>query len=226
MTRSRSIFGMFGHSPIRPLQMHMAKANACAQALQSFFAEALNENWGDAESEQEKIVQLEHDADELKRDLRLHLPKGLFMPVQRSDVLELLAIQDKIANKTKDIAGLILGRQMKFPSSTQKSFVNYIARSTQAAAQANKAIHELDELLETGFRGREVEIVEEMIVKLDDIEHDTDTMQIDLRYQLFELEKDMPPVEVVFLYKIIEWIGDLADRAQSVGGRLQMLLAR
>ncbi|HBP75141.1 MAG TPA: phosphate transport regulator, partial [Alcanivorax sp.] len=37
---------------------------------------------------------------------------------------------------------------------------------------------------------------------------------------------ELPPVDVIFLYKIIEWIGDLADRAQKVGGRLQLLLAR
>jgi uncharacterized protein Yka (UPF0111/DUF47 family) len=30
----------------------------------------------------------------------------------------------------------------------------------------------------------------------------------------------------MFLYKIIDWIGDLADRAQQVGSRLELLLAR
>ena len=43
---------------------------------------------------------------------------------------------------------------------------------------------------------------------------------------LFRLEKDLPPVDVIFLYKIIDWIGDLADRASRVGGYLQLLLAR
>ncbi|HAR08295.1 MAG TPA: phosphate transport regulator, partial [Cobetia sp.] len=58
------------------------------------------------------------------------------------------------------------------------------------------------------------------------IEHDTDNMQIGLRAQLFKLEKDWPPVDVMFLYQIIEWIGDVADRAQRVGNRLELLMAR
>ena len=37
---------------------------------------------------------------------------------------------------------------------------------------------------------------------------------------------ELPPVDVIFLYKIIDWIGDLANRAQTVGGRLQILIAR
>ena len=30
----------------------------------------------------------------------------------------------------------------------------------------------------------------------------------------------------MFLYQIIEWIGDVADRAQRVGNRLELLMAR
>ena len=51
-------------------------------------------------------------------------------------------------------------------------------------------------------------------------------MQIEVRRALFKLEKDLPPVDVMFLYQIIEWIGDVADRAERVGNRLEQLLAR
>ena len=30
----------------------------------------------------------------------------------------------------------------------------------------------------------------------------------------------------MFLYTIIEWIGDVADRAERIGNRLEQLLAR
>ena len=47
-----------------------------------------------------------------------------------------------------------------------------------------------------------------------------------MRRNLFKLEQDLPPVDVMFLYQIIDWIGDVADRAQRVGNRLEQLLAR
>ena len=101
-----------------------------------------------------------------------------------------------------------------------------MARSVDAAEKAADAINELDDLLETGFRGREVDLVTKMISQLDEIEDDTDGMQIDLRKDLLAIEKDLNCVDVMFLYQIIDWVGDLADLAERVGARLEILLAR
>ena len=87
-------------------------------------------------------------------------------------------------------------------------------------------IDELDSLLESGFRGSEVKIVEDMIMTLDKIEHDSDQMLAEIRHSIFEIEKELPAIEIIFFYKLVQWIGDLADHAQTVGGRLQILIAR
>jgi hypothetical protein len=86
-------------------------------------------------------------------------------------------------------------------------------------------INELDDLLETGFRGREVRLVEDMIERLDSIEDDTDMLQVSLRRNLLALEKNLNPVDVMFLYNIIEWVGELADISERVGSRLELMLA-
>ncbi len=217
---------MFGRSPIRPLEAHMAKVHACVKELGPFFEAVIEEKWSEVALIQQDIVRLENEADDLKRDLRLHLPKGLFLPVSRSDLLELLTVQDRLANKAKDIAGIILGRKMVFPEPVVQPFKDFLKRCIEASKQANTAIHELDELLETGFSGNEIKLVESMIAELSRIERDTDEKQIRLRHILFDLENTLPPVNVMFLYKIIEWTGELADRARETGDRLQILLAK
>ncbi|MAC98324.1 MULTISPECIES: TIGR00153 family protein [Pseudomonadaceae] len=217
---------LFGRSPIGPMQQHIAKAHECAAQLLPFIEALQAEDWAEAARLQQQIAQLERDADKLKKDVRVHLPKSLFLPVPRSDLLELLSVQDKVANRAKDIAGLMLGRRMVIPEPLFPAFKAFVARSIDAAAQALTAMNELDELLETGFAGREVTLVERLIEELDRIEHDTDNMQISLRSELYLLEKGLPPVDVMFLYQIIEWIGDVADRAQRVGNRLELLMAR
>jgi uncharacterized protein len=221
-----SIFNMFGPSPIKPIERHMRKAHNCVKALHSFFEAVLKEDWNDAQDIQLSISKFEKEADAIKKELRLHLPTGLFLPVSRSDLLELLNVQDKLANKAEDIAGLIVGRKMVIPRPLINQFMPFVDKCIQASKQACKAINELDELLESGFRGNEVHIVEEMIVKLDIIEHESDDMLATMRHQIFQLEKELPAVDVFFLYKIVQWIGDLADHAQTVGGRLQILIAR
>ena len=37
-------------------------------------------------------------------------------------------------------------------------------------------------------------------------------MQIEVRRALYALEKDLPPVDVIFLYQVIEWLGDVPER--------------
>lgn len=217
---------MFGHSPIRPLEEHMAKVHACVKHLKDFFQAVAKEDWAEVEAQQQSIFRLENEADVMKRDLRLHLPKSLFMPVSRSDLLELLSVQDRLANKAKDIAGIVTGRRMVFPDGIIAPFQDFLLRCIEASKQANLAIHELDELLETSFSGNEIKLVESMIATLSQIERDTDDKQIVVRNIIFGLEKTLPPIEVMFLYKIIEWTGDLANRAQDIGDRLQILLVK
>ena len=221
-----SIFNVFGPSPIRPIEQHMHKTYLCAKQLFVFFDAALAQDWPEAERIKDEIIALEKEADRIKRDLRLHLPTGLFLPVSRTDLLELLSAQDRIANKAEDIACLIVGRKMIIPQPLATLVLPFLTRCMDAAKLACKAINELDDLLESGFRGNEVKIVEDMILTLDEIEQDCDERLAEIRHRIFELEKDLTAIDVVFLYKLVQWIGDLADHAQIVGGRLQILIAR
>ncbi|MBE9516794.1 MAG: TIGR00153 family protein [Proteobacteria bacterium] len=217
---------LFGRSPIRPLQEHMSKVYACVLQLSTLIDAVVANDQGKVASVRKVIARLENEADELKWQLRHHLPTGLFMPVDRRDLLEVLTMQDKIANQTKDIAGLVVGRRMTLPEPMQELFKKFGARSTDAVEQALKVINELDELVETGFRGVEVERVESMIEELNSIESETDKLQVELRDILFGLEDDLRPTDVMFTYRLIEGVGKVADLAQRVGSRLQLLLAR
>lgn len=221
-----SFLSIFAKSPFNAIQEHMQTVCACSNALLPFFEAVLTKNWEEVTQKQKEIVRLEAQADELKKKIRLHLPSNLFLPVSRSDILELLKVQDKIANVVKDIAGLVLGRKMTIPELFGDLFLGYVQSAIEATGQAAEVIFQLDELLEVGFKGHEAVLVEEMIVQLDDFEKKTDDIQIKIRSSLFSIEHDLKAVDVMFLYKIIDWVGEVADYAQQVGHRLQLLLAK
>jgi predicted phosphate transport protein (TIGR00153 family) len=221
-----SILQIFSQTPIIPLQNHMKKAYACVSLLPSFFQAVLENNWEEVGKLQRQIAIHENEADDLKKKLRLSLSKNLSLPISRSDLLELLQKQEQLANKAKDIAGIVLGRHMVIPAEISSLFISLLEHCVAAGKQALQVIEELSQLLETGFRENKIKAMEVMISELDNIERKTDEMQIEIRQRVFELEKDMAPVNVIFLYKVIEWTGDLADRAHEVGGQLYLLLAR
>lgn len=220
------IFSMFGTSPIRPMQQHMAKVHACAVELIPFLEAMIAADYEKAATIEQRIVALEGEADEMKRHLRMNLPSSLMMAMPRRDLLDAMKLQDSIANKTKTIAGMMLGRKMRFPTPLGEQVLQLARRCIDASAQANTAMDELDELVETSFRGREVDLVEAMILKLDEIEADTDQLQLQVRNTLFSMESTLPPVDVMFMYKVIDGLGDLANYAQRVGYQLELMLAR
>jgi predicted phosphate transport protein (TIGR00153 family) len=216
---------IFGSSPVKPLEKHIGIAYQCAKQLKPFFAGAISGDWDKALSARDSIERLEHEADDLKKKIRLQLPKSLFMPVPREDLLELLLVQDKIANRTKDVSGLVVGRRMQIPAQIADQFLEFVDRNVDAAKQARKSVRELDELFTAGFRGAEVDLVEGLIEELDQIETDTDEKQASLRSALFEIEETLNPVDAVFMYQVIELTGEIADMAERVGRRLELLLS-
>ena len=165
MPVSNPLSSLFGKSPIRPMQKHMSVVASCTEQLRDFLNAAISENWDEAAVVYQNIRKAENKADDLKRKLRLQLPKNLFMPVDRRDLLHLLSTQDRIANRSKDIAGLMLGRKMAIPAEIQPQMIEFVGSAIATTQQALTAINELDELLETGFRGQEVTFVEGLIAK-------------------------------------------------------------
>jgi len=214
---------LFGKSPISPIQDHIGVAHKCVSELTHFIEAVIGNDWEVAEKHAQMVFRLE---DEAKRNIRLTLPKSLFLPLPRSDLLEMLRKQDKLANLAKDIAGLMLGRKMKIPETIAQQLLAYTKCSEEAACQTVKTLSQLDELIETGFGGREIHVIEGLVAELDRLEHQTDVMQIEVRSGLFSIEDDLNPVNVMFLYKIIEWIGEIADNSQVVGNRMLYLIAK
>ncbi|PCJ50282.1 MAG: TIGR00153 family protein [Gammaproteobacteria bacterium] len=226
MAFSSPLSVLFARSPIQPMQDHIQKVYECTMKLKPFMEAVFAENWDRVLELQQEISSIENDADDMKRNIRMNLPKGLFMAIDRRDLLDLLSRQDRIANKAKDIAGVITGRSLVFPTSLHGDITIYLDRCIEACKFALKSINELDELVTAGFKGQERLLVEQLVDELDKIENDTDKQQIQLRAKLLKIEKEYSPIDVMFMYETIDWMGGIADNAQLVGDRLELMVAR
>ena len=217
---------MLGSSPVHPIQNHIGTAYKCAMLLPMVFEAANLNDWNKVDAINEEIRELEHEADEQKLKIRSNLPKSLFMPVPRQDLLELVLVQDKIANITKSISGMIKQRKIQIPVEMYQAFFEFVKLCVDATKFAKKSVNELDELYETGFRGAEAKLVQKLIDELDKIETKTDEQQNIMQQSLFKIEKELPPIDVMFLYKLIDKVAALADMSERVGRRLELLLAK
>lgn len=225
MATTNPLAKLLKRSPFKALQQHMRVVLECVRCIPGLFDALIAGDEASVKTLKDAIFKWEHEADDVKNNLRAHLPKSLFMPVDRRDILEILQEQDSIADTAQDIAGLLMERPMDVPEPLRDPVRTLVQRCVDTCEQAARVIEELDELLETGFRGREVEQVEGMLDELGKIEGETDRLGLELTRTLFRHEEQMSPVSVMLWYRMIEWIGDLADHAEKVGNRLRLLIA-
>lgn len=217
---------LFGQSPFKPLQEHMRVVVRCASEVPGLFEALCAEDETAIREIRERIFALESEADDIKNKLRSHLPKTIFMPVDRRDVLEILDLQDSIADTAQDIAGMLVVRRPKVIEAIHDPLMSLTQRCLDACGQMARIMEDLDELVESGFRGPDSEIVVNMIDELNRIETDTDERAISLLSELFAHEAELDPVSIIVWHRLIRWVGDLANFAERVGNRLRLLVAR
>ncbi|MEE3326495.1 MAG: TIGR00153 family protein [Myxococcota bacterium] len=215
---------LVARSPIGPMQEHMAVAVECARQVVPLIEAMAEGNSEGIKACRSDIDRIEHEADELKHQIRRHMPRRLLMAMERRDMLEILDCQDSIADVTQDIAELADQRQMFLPDPLIEPVRALATRVVAACEQGKKVVDELDELVETGFGEREIARVEEMISKLGDIESDTDDLLDRAARTLFSMEEELG-VATVFWHQLVLWIADLADYSERVGNRLRLLIA-
>jgi predicted phosphate transport protein (TIGR00153 family) len=213
-------------SPFKPLQEHMRVVAKCMDEFMPLFEALFEKDQSRVKEIAEKIDKIESEADEIKNGLRLNLPKTLFLPVTRRDLLALISEQDSIADSVENIAGILIVREMEVPEAMRNLLMELIQATIDTYNKALKVIEELDQLLEVGFRGKYSSIVTDMVVDLKQTEELTDDLAKDLNRILFSMEDRLKPVSVRFWYKLIEEIGEVANHSENVGDRILPFLAR
>jgi len=111
---------LFGKSPFSALQGHMRVVLECVHEMPALFVALASGDQKEVVAVKDIIFEKEEEADKIKNELRNRLPKSLFMPVDRRDLLEVLQMQDSIADTAQDIAGLLVERPMELPEFMQE----------------------------------------------------------------------------------------------------------
>ncbi|HAU23220.1 MAG TPA: phosphate transport regulator, partial [Gammaproteobacteria bacterium] len=79
---------------------------------------------------------------------------------------------------------------------------------------------------ETSFKGREAGFVEKLIDQLQEMEAQSEEGKSAIQGQLLQLEDSLNPVDVIFHYKLIDLLADIAHSARKAGSQLLMFMAR
>jgi len=219
-----TIIGLFGKSPFAPLQSHMDKVGSCVHMVPELFNAIEKKDYQTLEQIALKISKLEHDADLTKNDIRNHLPKSLFLPIDRSHLLEILSLQDSLADRAEDVAVLVTLKPLEMLPSLKVDFYDFLTKNIESFDGVKKIIKEMHELLESSFGGIEAEKVRAMVEVVAFKEHEVDLVQRKLLRALFKAENEMTYTTFHLWQKIFEAIASISNISEKLAYRVRMTL--
>lgn len=219
-----NIARLFGKSPFAPLQSHMKKVALCMERLSDIFKAFSKMDMEKIEKLVADLSRMEHEADLTKNDIRNHLPKSIFLPIDRAHFLEILSVQDSIADKAEEVGILLTLRPLDNFRNFTEDMVAFFKKTELVFLDAKHIIEEIDELLESSFGGIEAEKVKEMVEQTANKEHEADKMRRELMKQLFT-HGDALETPAFFLWmRLIEEVGAISHLSERLANRIRMIL--
>jgi len=218
--------GLFRSSPFKPVQEHMRTVFSCICLIPPIMDALYRQDRNQIDEFGHNIIQLETEADTIKQTFRINMPNTLLLPVDREDLLSLFSDQDRMADTAEDIAKTLLFRNIEVPDSLREILDELLEGTMEISAAAKDMIEQLDELVQVGFRGREQKKVSKMIAGIRRSEHNIDDILFRTKKTLFENEKGLDPVSVMFWYQLIDLLGSISDQAENVADRLLLFISK
>jgi predicted phosphate transport protein (TIGR00153 family) len=219
-----NIFSIFGRSPFGALRTHMDRVAECVEKLKQIFKALVDGDSDQVEELAREISKLEHQADLTKNDIRNHLPKGLFLPIDKGSLLEILTIQDSIADRAEDIGVLLTYRPIRVLDSFKEEVLSFVNKNIEAFHAVRLVMDELDELLESSFGGVEAEKVRELVHDVAYMEHQIDLQQRELLRVLFAEADNLRHWEFTLWLHVLQEVGALSDTSEKLAQRVRMTL--
>jgi uncharacterized protein len=219
-----TIARLFGKSPFAPLQTHMNKVASCVDKLKKMFEILSKTDLEKLEKLSAELSSLEHEANLTKNDIRNHLPKSLFLPIDHGQFLEILSIQDNIADKAEDIGVLLTLRPEELFKDAKIDIQGLFKKNAEVFLSTKQVIEEIDELLESSFGGLEAEKVKSMIEVTAFKEYEAEKMKRSLMKQLFTLGDQLPAPTFYLWLKLIEETGEISHLSERLANRIRMIL--
>ena len=202
----------------------MEHVGACVEKTVEMFTAFIRGDHAQVEKLAAVISQLEHEADQVKHDIQDHLPKGLFLPVDRARILEILSTQDNIADKCENMAVQVTLKKLQMFDGLREDFQKFLEKNVEAFGIARSVIEQLNELVQVGFGGAEAEKVNKMVMDVSYKEHEADLLQRSLLKRLYAHDEHMSMSAFYLWSQIIRQVAELSNLSERLADRVRVTL--
>ncbi len=217
---------LFGKSPFGPIVEHSKKVHECVELLRPLLEALVDEDYENIRRLHSKMSRLEHEADLIKHDIRSFISQRYFLPVDRADLVNFLARQEKIADLAEDFAVVLTLRQTKVNTAIREMFFEYLTQVFQVSGTLLTAAVEFKNLAETAFGGAEAKSILTLIQNLGQEEWRCDKLSRKLSRAIYSLEGTEDLLNILFYEKMVIMLGSIANEAENAGDYLRVMIEK
>jgi hypothetical protein len=217
---------LLGTSPIGQLCDHARKVHECVELVKPLIEALISEDWDWMEELQERVSKTEHEADILKHDIRDHLPRRYFLPVNREELDGFLECQEKMADYAEDFSVILTIRKTILHPALHEKFMAFVTQVFQVSGTLLTAAVEFKNLAEVSFSGAEARMVLELVNRLGEEEWKADKLARKLSKAIYALENEVSTIDLIFYEKMLLKLSDIANEAENAGDYLRAMLRK
>jgi hypothetical protein len=220
-----SLLRIFGKSPFEPLVEHTRKVHECVKLVRPITDALLAGDMARLDELQHLMSKTEHEADQLKDQIRKDLPPRYFLPVDREDIARFLAQMDRIADDAQDFAIVSTFRKLDLPKDMHADFLAFVDKVVQVSETLLSLGERLAQLQKESFVGPDADEVLSRTQQVAQMEWESDKLSRKLARHYYGDPK-MEPVQIMLLDKLCRALNGIANHAENVGKNLRLMITR
>ncbi len=214
-------------NPFEGLKHHSEKLEECVALMRKCLLAYLDRDFEKAEIYKDEVGRTEHEADLIKANIRTHIPKSIFMPVPKDQFQMLLHDADSILDYAQDVVVLLTMKRTNVPDNVSEDLKEVSMKVLECVDEFQKVMDSLEELTEYSFRGNERDKVKELIKNVHFLEHESDIVEYRISKNLFNMDQTvLDPISIIHLLKVIDRLGQVADKAENAADRVRAMMAK
>ncbi len=218
------IFSRFVKSPFEELVEHAEKVKECTWLFQQAMECYVSDNCKSFTEIKAKVLQAETEADEIKRQLRDRISNGPVFYVNKFNFLMYLKEQDHILDAVEQCLNWLDYRpEPDVLIELKKEFFLLVDAIIDPIEELCNMVEETRVYFNT-LSEKQRRQVNKTIQSIHEKEYDADKAEDIVKKKIFSLNTD--PVVVFHMVRLVESIGQIADRSENAGDILHTMLVK
>lgn len=222
----RSVLGIFGQSPFKPVHTHAQKGGESVHKLKEAIDAYCNGDYMAVQTLDTEISALEYEADIIKQTIRKLIPSSMMLPVDPNDLLSFLKPQDSIADNAHHTAHWLTLRETELPLEIKQGLLELMDRIVKTVDAYENMVDDIARLVETSFSKKEIKGILKKVPIVEELEHETDITKKQLQKKVFNYEHELGGTGVFYLISLLRDMGNIADSASKAADRLRTMILR